>query len=367
GGASTTFYVWATQLEKQSFPSLYVKTEGTSITTTQRGLVSQSTGYSLFLGSNVGIGTTIPAARLTVVDPSYTGVPSGATIGLFGSTDGSTTGISIRARGTITGGLADFGEYAEVVGNVEDYIIGDLLAISQEKEKFIKSNLPYQTTLAGIVTETAGLIAGGGDKTIEFDEKGKATNRIIIALAGRVPVKISLENGEIKQGDYLTSSNISGTAMKATEPGKVIGLALESISEADFENCEIEDSLKIENCEFKIGKIMVFLNPHWNFTIIEDEKENNQTENKDQTILDKFTLAIKNSLEKLGLIFENGIAKIKEIFAEKITANNLEMIDKATGEKYCTWIENGEWVKIKGECAKQETSTLTPIINSEPV
>ena len=28
----------------------------------------------------------------------------------------------------------------------------------------------------------------------------------------------------------------------------------------------------------------------------------------------------------------------------------LQMIDKATGEIYCTWIENGEWKKVQGEC-----------------
>jgi hypothetical protein len=47
-----------------------------------------------------------------------------------------------------------------------------------------------------------------------------------------------------------------------------------------------------------------------------------QTSNLEHpTILDQFTLAIKKSLEKLGLILENGIAKAKEIITEKLTAN----------------------------------------------
>lgn len=46
-------------------------------------------------------------------------------------------------------------------------------------------------------------------------------------LAGRFPVKISTENGEIKVGDFLTSSPKPGIVMKALEPGRVIGIALE--------------------------------------------------------------------------------------------------------------------------------------------
>ncbi|HLD39273.1 MAG TPA: hypothetical protein VJB05_03100, partial [archaeon] len=50
----------------------------------------------------------------------------------------------------------------------------------------------------------------------------------LLALAGRTPVKISAENGPIDIGDYLTSSSQPGIAMKATEPGVVIGRALET-------------------------------------------------------------------------------------------------------------------------------------------
>jgi len=46
---------------------------------------------------------------------------------------------------------------------------------------------------------------------------------------------------------------------------------------------------------------------------------------------------------------------VKELIAEKIFAKTvkveqLEMIDKSTGEIYCAWIEKGEWMRKKGEC-----------------
>jgi len=44
------------------------------------------------------------------------------------------------------------------------------------------------------------------------------------------------------------------------------------------------------------------------------------------------------------------------------------MVDKATGEIYCTWIENGEWQKAKGDCPTESpaaASTPTPTLTSE--
>lgn len=49
-----------------------------------------------------------------------------------------------------------------------------------------------------------------------------------VALAGRVPVKVDANFGAILPGDFLTSSPIAGVAMKASDPGPVIGTALEA-------------------------------------------------------------------------------------------------------------------------------------------
>lgn len=68
--------------------------------------------------------------------------------------------------------------------------------------------------------------------------------------------------------------------------------------------------------------------------------------------------AIKSALASLGLFIENGIARVTELIAAKITADdasikNLEVSEKiqlrdhVTGDRYCTWIENGEWKKEK--------------------
>lgn len=49
---------------------------------------------------------------------------------------------------------------------------------------------------------------------------------VAVALVGRVPVKVDASYGAIRPGDALTSSPTAGHAMKATEPGMIIGTAI---------------------------------------------------------------------------------------------------------------------------------------------
>jgi len=77
------------------------------------------------------------------------------------------------------------------------------------------------------------------------------------------------------------------------------------------------------------------------------------------TLLDKVT----NALSSLGITISNGVTNIANLAVEKSTTKTarvekLEMVDSATGEIYCTWVENGEWVKSKGECASVSTTTV---------
>jgi len=70
-----------------------------------------------------------------------------------------------------------------------------------------------------------------------------------------------------------------------------------------------------------------------------------------ETLLDKVT----NVLLSLGISVKDGVANITTLATQKFSADTatvkgLEMVDKATGDIYCTWIENGEWKKAKGNC-----------------
>jgi hypothetical protein len=171
---------------------------------------------------------------------------------------------------------------------------------SMEKEKnFVVEKCldGYSDNVIGVVSEKPGFGLGDYDPMTYNPNTGiTPSNYRMIALSGRVPVNVANANGNIKAGDYLTSSNVPGVAVKAIEPGRVIGVALTSSNSAT-------------------GTVMVFVNPHWNVGSVSFVSNELPTE---YGILDQFTMAIKNSLRKLGLVIEKGIAKVKELRTEKL-------------------------------------------------
>jgi len=96
--------------------------------------------------------------------------------------------------------------------------------------------------------------------------------------------------------------------MKATEPGRVIGMALEPFNGND------ED-----------GKIMVFINPHWFAgSLAEDGSLAATTPSVDgveMNLFSDFVQKVKDALASLGLFIENGVAQVKEIITEKLSSN----------------------------------------------
>jgi len=73
--------------------------------------------------------------------------------------------------------------------------------------------------------------------------------------------------------------------------------------------------------------------------------------------LDKVT----NALVSLGISVKDGIVNIKDLAVERSSTDiarikKIEMVDETTGEVYCTWIKNGEWTKVKGECSSMEAT-----------
>jgi hypothetical protein len=258
---------------------------------------------------------------------------------------------------------------------------GEVVCLNGEG-KFEKCQTPYDGKITGVL----------------FPDNLKE-NTFKPVISGKTQIKVSTENGEIKIGDFLTSSFQPGVAMKATEPGMVIGMALEPFRistgqapstndqstndqngiESPEENSvespeEISEENPTENTEeIQIGKTMVFVNPHWSLGSLADDgslaatnnESNQSTETEEQpTILSQFTLTIKNALEKLGLFIENGTANVKKLIAQVAQIDKLEMKDQITGEIYCTWLENGEWVKVKSSC-EDLASGQTPMTNGQ--
>lgn len=164
---------------------------------------------------------------------------------------------TISASAFITNSTADL---AEAFPTNDDTIsAGELVAADpNNKEHLVKSTSQYQSTLLGIISTEPGLTLNAN----QLDAKH-------LALAGRVPTKVSLENGPIKAGDPITSSSVAGIGMRATQAGRVIGIALESFNgnETSIENSQTSNvtETSIVTDKLSTSTIIVFVNPSWYF------------------------------------------------------------------------------------------------------
>ncbi len=209
---------------------------------------------------------------------------------------------------------------------------GDLVAVAETGLSLRKSNKPYDRSLIGVISMEPGVLLG----------KTEAGGSVPVALAGRVSLKVSTENGSIAPGDAITSSSTPGVGMKATKPGRVVGIALEAY-----------EGLQINGTQLN-GLITILINPHWqggDLSVTQDESGKLISFDKEQ---------LRGGLASLGLVVNpNGTLTVDTLRARKIALELLELKDKATGNIYCTWIENGEWRKIQSDCDSFQLDTLS--------
>ncbi len=172
------------------------------------------TGSTVSTG-NIGIGTTTPISTLTVVGSGCFGGTSGVTV-LCGTTPGD-----IYYRAAITGNYDVAENYVSFDKTLAP---GEIVAVDSSASTTVKRAQSGDTIL-GVVSTSPGLLLGGADPATS------TRKAFPIALSGRVPVKVSLENGPIAPGDRLAlSATTPGVAVKATESGWTVGVALDSYS-----------------------------------------------------------------------------------------------------------------------------------------
>jgi hypothetical protein len=131
--------------------------------------------------------------------------------GVYG--DGKVYGFYTPDKVYAGNGYVDIAEHIDAASDVE---AGDVVVIDPDHdERVVKSTRPYDTAVAGIISTDPAMLIGSSDTTTP------------LALAGRVPCKVSAENGPIHRGDLLTTSSTPGHAMKATEfkLGAILGKA----------------------------------------------------------------------------------------------------------------------------------------------
>lgn len=133
----------------------------------------------------------------------------------------SNTG-NVTADGTFTGGGADVAEFVPTSESLEP---SDVVEIGPDG-RFRLSRTASSTAVAGVITTKPGVLMNASE------ERQTLKDGPALALAGRVPVKVSSENGAINPGDLLVASSTPGHAMKAPAnpaAGTVIGKSLGSL------------------------------------------------------------------------------------------------------------------------------------------
>lgn len=130
--------------------------------------------------------------------------------------------------------------YFEIIGG--DISDGDIVSLGDEG--YLLSDKTYDPRVIGIVAE---------NPAVSISLEGRSENSYPVVSSGNVRIKVSTVNGEIKEGDLLTTSEIGGVAMKAINSGYIVGTALEAFNEG----------------EDVVGKINVALNLHYSYTTAE--------------------------------------------------------------------------------------------------
>lgn len=204
------------------FQTAAAGTSGSTPNTLLPRMVVQSTG-------NVGIGTTAPSNTLHVF---------GSLCVKNTACTGSTAGMIYASSSTIS--TADLAENMPIAPGSQ-LAAGDLVRIvsgTGEQAVFAPTTEAFQASAAGVVSTKPGITLGSETK-----------DSLPVALAGRVPVNVTLEGGPIRVGDLLVPSSAPGKAMRAKGPGVpgVIGVALSAYDGEPIPARDYEDGIAHES------------------------------------------------------------------------------------------------------------------------
>jgi hypothetical protein len=253
------------------------------------------TDFPIVVASMIGYATSTPPSDqndcisggnfyITPTDVTTTAVTTLITIG-SGTFSNSTyvcySWIAIGSSATDYG--ADLAEYYRTSDLKLE--AGDVVSLDRTQDISVaKSMAAYDSQAMGVIATNPGLVLGAADGTTPGvttsvtgeDVRNGDAQTVRVALAGRVPVKISQENGPILRGDPLTASSVPGMAMKATKPGVILGRALENYdgtaetaaileqAKGQMTEAELKALQKVladKQASSSIGKVMMYVQP----------------------------------------------------------------------------------------------------------
>lgn len=174
--------------------------------------------------TNKVITVTDGAGKSTIELNGNTGVATSNKLKLYSTVPGNPTIQLDGDTGDIRLVSADCAEDFDIL-EIEEIEPGTVVVLGQEG-KLRQSSEAYDKKVAGVISG-----AGGYRPGILLDQQiGSPSNRLPVALMGKVYCKVDANQAPIEIGDLLTTAPTPGYAMKASDPGKtpgaVIGKAL---------------------------------------------------------------------------------------------------------------------------------------------
>ncbi|HUY62504.1 MAG TPA: DUF5011 domain-containing protein, partial [Candidatus Paceibacterota bacterium] len=290
---------------------------------------STATSFIVSNGGNVGIGTSSPETTLTVVGAICAARPAGTQTTACGTTQGEIYANS----SSLTGGY----DVAETYTTADSSVAaGDVVTIDPSRPVAIMKASSPSSTFLGVVSTHPGLTLGT-----------QSTTTRAVALAGRVPVKVSLADGPIKIGDRLTVSTSSpGVAVKLVGPGTYFGQALEPYATST-----------------KQGTVLAFINPGTYF--------GNLSLTGSTTASTTGAYDLTSFLGQIGATFTNSVLHVTQLAADTLYATQgffdhltaaalsigtssaptgVTFYDTVTKQPYCFSIANGKPTTTPGAC-----------------
>lgn len=110
---------------------------------------------------------------------------------------------------------------------------GSLVSLNNKKSGQVEAST-YLTN-----KNLIGVVIGGEDSALVLNSD---ESKVTVASSGQTSVLVSDINGKISSGDKVTTSPIAGVGMKATEGGKVVGIAVE-----EFTSKKATESFQVTN------------------------------------------------------------------------------------------------------------------------
>lgn len=200
----------------------------------------RSGGNIKFIASGTVIAGSVPTDLAFYTGTEGQGIEririSSSGVTTIGAAGGTGMKLTVNGDVNVTGNIAaKYQDVAEWVVSDTDLAPGTVVVLGRERVNTVTAAMePFDTRVAGVVSEKPGLILGEAGASKEM-----------VATTGRVRVRVDATRNAIAIGDLLVTSGKRGVAMKSIpldfggvpihRPGTIIGKALEPLAGGEGE------------------------------------------------------------------------------------------------------------------------------------